>query len=105
MTHLTLSSHLHKPRPLVAPCIVPELHEYVGVEAEHDDQGNHKNDQEDSSEVSFLQAFRPSTEVADTLLTNDSFTKGADTDLFQGDLEDEKARTRRDQRDYPGSGN
>ena len=44
LTHLTMFSHLHKPCPLVAPGIVLELHEYVGVEAEHDDQRNHKND-------------------------------------------------------------
>ena len=67
-------SHLHKLYSLIAPRVVPELHEYVSVEAEHDDQGNHKNYQEDSSKVSFLQAFGPTTEVAHTLLPNGSFT-------------------------------
>ena len=88
--------HLQKPGSLVVPCLFPKVYEDVGVQTKHDDQRDHKYDQEDSSEISFLQAFGPSTEVADALFPNNSFTKGVVNDLFQGYLKDEKAWKRRD---------
>jgi hypothetical protein len=91
-----LISHFLKPCPLVVPGIVPELHEDVGVEADHNHQGNHKYYQEHSSKVSFLQTFGPSIEVADTFLIKDYFTKGAVFYMFNCDLKDEKTRNRRD---------
>ena len=51
---MLLVSHLHHPDPLALSGIVLDLHEDMAVEAEHDEQGDHKNDQEDHSEVNFL---------------------------------------------------
>ena len=65
--HLLLLSHIQHAGPLIVPGLVPELHQDVGVEGHHDYQGYHKNDQENSSEVSFLDILWPPTEVAGTL--------------------------------------
>ena len=47
-------SHLHHLNPLAAPGLVPEVHEHVGVEREHETERNDKNCQKDDSEVEFL---------------------------------------------------
>ena len=63
-------SYLQQPGTLDVLGLVPELYEDVGVLTDHDHQWDHKNDQEDSSEVSLLQAHGPPTEVAGAFLPN-----------------------------------
>ena len=68
--YLLFLSHLKQPCPLDIPCLVPELYQYVGVEAEHDGQGDHKYYQEHCGEVSFLQGLGPPTEVTGAFFPN-----------------------------------
>ena len=50
-------SHLHHLDPVGVPGVVPELHEHVGVEGEHDAEWDHKNHKENPSEVEFFHCF------------------------------------------------
>ena len=47
-------SHLHQLDPLASPGVVPEVDEHVGVEGEHEAEWDHKDCQENYSEVGFL---------------------------------------------------
>ena len=67
------SSHLQQLCSLTTPGIVPEPQEDVGVEEGHHHKRNHKYYQENYSKISFLQTVGPSAEIADALVTNDSF--------------------------------
>ena len=68
-------SHLHHLDPLAAPGVVPEVDEHVGVEGEHEAERDHKDCQENDSEVGFFQCLGPPTEVADTLISKRGLTK------------------------------
>ena len=101
--YLLLLPHLQQPGPLVVPGLVPEVHQYVGVEAEHDGQGDHKYYQEHCSEVSLLQALRPPTEVTGAFFPDCWFCWRVVCQGFQGDREYEEAGNRRNQGGHPCS--
>ena len=94
-------SHLQHPGSLIVPGLVPQLYEDVGVEGHHDHQRDHKDDQEDCSEVGFLDIFGPSSEVAGTLLPRVLHPEVSHA--LDRDLEDEEARSGGDEGGDPGS--
>jgi hypothetical protein len=96
-------SHLHHPDPLVASGMVPDMHDDVGVEAEHDQEWDHKNNQEDSREVNFLQGLGPSTEVTDTLFLGPNLVVWAIIKCLERDIKDEVTRKRGEQRGDPSN--
>ena len=68
-TYFSLAvTHLHQPDPLVGPDSASNVHEDMGVDAEHNHERNDKDNQEHYSEVSFLHVLGPPTEAANTLL-------------------------------------
>ena len=71
---------------------MPELYDDVGVEGHHNHQGDHKEDQEDGSEVNFPDIFWPSSEVAGALLPRVVHPQVSHS--LDRDLEDEEARSR-----------
>ena len=101
---MILISHLHQLDPLAAPGVVPEVDEHVGVEGEFEAEWDHKDCQENDSEVRFLQCIGPPTEVTDTLIMDVIDTKRTNC-LLSCNLKDKKARDRREQRGNPCCGN